>query len=126
MKYNRPQYMVVENERVDLAKSVANYTLLVQKYIAEREGEAGLVSRCLTTLFDQNLGVRMNQDYIVSQIVPMMGAINTTFNYPGVFYQLKKRILEVLKEEIEAGIYANNKGPGGGTYRVADLAASTK
>jgi hypothetical protein len=38
--------------------------------------------------------------------------------------KLSKRILEIVQAQITAGTYAVNKGPSGGTYRVADQTSS--
>jgi len=117
---SKPDYLVIENDRVNRDKSLANYASMVDAYIASHEAERSLISACISHLFDENLGANISQSAIASMTVGLLARHNPNFNNPQLFGVLSKKVLEVLKSEIEEGIYASKKGPGLGTFRVRD------
>jgi hypothetical protein len=107
-------------DQVNIEASVSKFRDALTKHLGTREGNDDLIRECLTNLFDYHKGVRMTMDFIASQTVDLMGKKNADLKNPQLFSRLGKRVREVVALDVKAGVYASERGPSGGHYRVCD------
>lgn len=75
---NFPQYVVRnDDDSVNLDATRKKFDNDLQNFVAKRELELNRVRDTLNTFLDQNKTVRLNVDYVVSQVTHLLGATPT-------------------------------------------------
>ncbi len=117
-----PFLVTDEDGSVNLKASTEKFSQTALAFFAAQEANDSLIRSCLTALYDTMRGASFNQQYIASSVIRLMSVSKPELAAASVHSSLSKRIVEVLQADTKVGIYANKKGPTGGTFRVCDQA----
>ena len=116
-------FLVTENGSVNLTATFEKFKAIVEKVVTEQEADHSVIRATMTQLFDENRGAYISQQAIIGTVSRMMAEQNPVFKNHQEYTMLAGRIKDVLDIDIEAGVYASDKGPGRGCRRVCDRGA---
>lgn len=122
MANNIIPFLVSENGEINLDKTVDKFSDACAEYIASQKADEFLVSACLKEVFVQYKGAKLNRAAITTAVIGKMVVKSPELSDPKVYPLLSKRIGNVIKSQVEAGILGTEKGPNGGTFVIADQA----
>lgn len=137
MKEGVKAFLVTEDGKVNLEKSVEKYRAACLHHVAGETTQTELISQCMTALFDQYKGAHLNLDFIKSQTVQRITKLHPELNQPALFATLSKRVEDFVhdntnvdaseatakrpaKEAVTGKTYNVSRGKGGGFCRALD------
>jgi len=119
----KPSFVVLENDIVNREASLAAAETMLDDFIQRHEADSVLIESCISSFFDDHLGVRASQNTIVSMVVPRMVAIVPSLGGTKLYPELAKKVLAALKNGVANGSLVSARGPGGGVSRTYDVPA---
>jgi hypothetical protein len=114
-------FVVREAGEINLQATFSKFQSIASQEIASQKAEESFVISALSSVFDEHAGSGLNKPFIVNQAIEKMKLADPTLKDPKMYTVLQKRASEVLKDQIEAGVYVSTHGPKGSTRRVSDL-----
>jgi hypothetical protein len=108
---------------IDIDASCAKFRNVALQLMAGQEAETDLITSCISEVFGQYKGARLNADFVTGATIVKMVAQVPALDNPSLHTMLRKRILEVLKDLTGEGKpYGISKGPGNGRFCWTDQA----